>query len=166
MCFFFFFFGLTFSMESRDTVARCFLSAVVSLAVMALVWASITAVLQKSTSEFIHTSLTCGWTWTFIQSEAFCKTFSRPCSHLQPFPMSQISIRPSKDVVTRCPSLRKRQLEIPSQLLTSDFTSCSQPPEVMLDIVETDVPRKIFKMSVLTCPVIHFYNIQLLSKII
>lgn len=45
-------------MESRDTVAMCFLSAVVSLAVMALVWASITAVLQKSASEFSHTSLT------------------------------------------------------------------------------------------------------------
>lgn len=83
--------------------------------------------------------------------KAFCNTFSRPCSHLQPFPMSQISIRPSKEVVARLPSLRKTQLEIPSQLLTSDFTSCQQPPEVMLDIVETDVQHKIFKMGALTC---------------
>lgn len=36
----------TLSMESRDTVARCCLSAVMSLAVIALVWASIRAVLQ------------------------------------------------------------------------------------------------------------------------
>lgn len=36
----------TLSMESRETVARCCLSAETSLAVIALVWASIRAVLQ------------------------------------------------------------------------------------------------------------------------
>lgn len=52
----------------------------------------------------------------------------QPSSHLQPFSRSQISICPSKEVVARRPSFRNTQLEIPSQLLTSNFTSCSQPP--------------------------------------
>ncbi|TNN54775.1 hypothetical protein EYF80_034981 [Liparis tanakae] len=50
-------------------------------------------------------------------------------SHLQPLATSQTSMRPSKDVVARRPSFRNTQLEMPSQLLTSDFTSCSQPGE-------------------------------------
>lgn len=52
-----------------------------------------------------------------------------PSPHLQPFTVSHISIRPSKEVVTRRPSFRKTQLEMPSQLLTSDFTCCSQTGE-------------------------------------
>jgi len=42
--------------------------------------------------------------------------------------MSQTSIRPSKEVEARL-SFRKTQLEMPSQLLTNDFTSCSQKAE-------------------------------------
>lgn len=97
--------------------------------------------------------------WTFKQSEVFCKFSSRPSSHLQPFSMSQISIRPSKEVVARRPSLRKTQLEMPSQLLTSDFTSCSEPPQIILDFVKTDVQHEIFKICVFTCPTIIFCRI-------
>lgn len=48
---------------------------------------------------------------------------------------------------------------MPSQLLTSDFTSCSQPPQVTLAFVETDVQYEIFKICVFTCPTINFCRI-------
>lgn len=54
----------------------------------------------------------------------FCTFPFKPSSHLQPFPMSHVSICPLKEVVARWPSLRKTQLEIPSQLLSRDFTFC------------------------------------------
>lgn len=101
----------TFSMKSKDTVAMCFLSAVTALAVIALVWASIKAVL--------HGAHNCSF-----KHEQSCAFPLKPPFHLQPFPMSHVSICPSKEVVARWLSLRKTQLEIPSQLLTSDFTFC------------------------------------------
>lgn len=47
-------------------------------------------------------------------------------THLHPFSISHNSICPSKEVAASCPSTRKTQLEMPSQLLSSDLTSCSQ----------------------------------------
>lgn len=90
---------------------------------------------RRNTSRLIQTSSACeekpksSRIKGAVQSEVVCTVSFQPSSHLQPFSMSQISIRPSKEVVARRPSLRNTQLEMPSQLLTSDFTSCSQPQE-------------------------------------
>lgn len=91
----------------------------------------------RSTSEFIQTSFICAISTESEHSNCLRRCFLfflifQPASHLQPFPISQVSIRPSKEVVAILPSLRKTQLEMPSQLLTSDFTSCSQPKLIFL----------------------------------